>query len=79
LAASLPLVTANTCVVAKAGVPGIQLGDRPIVHVAADLEAGLIAEPVLADTQDKLSVRLCNMTAVDIPGAPHTYGYLVLR
>ena len=74
-------LAANTCRIETAAATGIRVGDRPIFQVPADLEDGLIAEPVVADTNDVLRFRLCNTkeSAADIDSASRSYGYLVLR
>jgi hypothetical protein len=60
-------------------VPGIVAGDRPVIHVDANLENGLIAEPLIADTPDTLRFRLCNTSPVNVDGNPRPYGFLILR
>jgi hypothetical protein len=70
---------ADSCAVETAYVAGIASGDRPILHVDANLEAGLIAEPLIADTANTLRFRLCNTTALPINGSSRPYGFLILR
>ena len=62
-----------------ASVPGIVSGDRPVIHVDANLENGLIAEPLIADTADTLRFRLCNTSSAGIDGNSRPYGFLILR
>ncbi len=70
---------ADSCAVEAAGVPGIAIGDRPILHVDANLEAGLMAEPLIADTPNTLRFRLCNTKGISLDGSSRSYGFLILR
>jgi hypothetical protein len=70
---------AGTCAKVHASAPGMKNGDRPIFQVSDDLEDGLTAEAMRADSDDELKFRLCNYTAGHIDSQPQQYGFLVLR
>jgi hypothetical protein len=69
----------DSCAVESASVAGIVPGDRPILHVDANLEAGLIAEPLIADTANTLRLRVCNTKASSVDGSSRPYGFIILR
>jgi hypothetical protein len=74
-----PPIAAQTCVKVEADATGILAGDHPILQPPADLEDGLTAQALAADTTDKMNVRICNVTVDPVPAVPHTHGFLVLR
>jgi hypothetical protein len=72
-------VDPQSCVTRAVDVTGMVIGDHPVLQSPADLEDGLTAQALAADTPDKMNVRICNVTVDPVPAVPHAHGYLVLR
>jgi hypothetical protein len=75
-----PSIATVACSLATAPAPGIKSGDHVLAQAPVALETGLESSgATIQDTDGSLIVRLCNVTAAAIDGAPRNWDYLVLR
>ncbi len=65
-----------TCVEQVVDVAGIAPGDHLVLTAPRDLEAGLIAMPLVPDVAGKLPLRICNFSGADVNAGQKTWNYL---
>ena len=66
------------CVEQVVDVAGIAAGDHVVLTAPRDLEAGLMAMPLVPDVAGKLPLRLCNFSGADFTYGAKTWLYLAI-
>jgi hypothetical protein len=72
-------LAAGACEVVTSTAPAVKDKDLALVFAGTGIPDGLIAQPLVADKDGELKLRVCNITPGPLAPASFTYGFVVLH